>query len=235
MYYRGKAADAESSHEVWGNVLRSNTPVAVTALVLLGLITTASCLVVPAGADNTPTTISVEDPVTHSHAIDVTVGSTFKVDVWMRNIPKPGVVGFRFKTTWNPKLIGFVSREINDHGFGVLAETTNQDKYEVEIVSPFPHSGFTNEVSWVTFTFRCLGEGSSEILIEDPHGYYGDYGHELNLSPENATVNQHPPRENTSGDKTQTLLPWLAAIGLLACVAIVAVVASNRRNRKRTS
>jgi hypothetical protein len=163
--------------------------------------------------------------------MDVTVGSTFKVDVWMRNIPKPGVVGFRFRVTWNPKLIGYVSREVNDHGFGVLAETTDQDKYEVEIVSPFPHSGFINEVSWVTFAFRCLGEGSSEILIENPHGYYGDYGHELNLSPENATVNQHPPGENSSGNMIQVLLPWLAVIALVACVAIAAVLARNRRNR----
>jgi len=228
-------ADAESPHEVWGNVLRSNTLLAATVLVLLGLITTSSCLVVPAGADNAPTTISVEDPVAHSHVMDVTVGSTFKVDVWMRNIPKPGVVGFRFKMTWNPKLIGFVSREFNDHGFGVLAETIDQDKYEVEIVSPFPHSGFINDASWVTFTFRCLGEGSSEILIEDPHGYYGDYGHELNLSPENATVNQHPPGENSSGDGTQALFPWLVVVGLVAGIGVVAVVVRNRRNRNRPS
>jgi len=228
-------ADAESSEEVWGNVLRSNTLVAVTVLVLLDLITTSSCLVVPAGADNAPTTISVEDPVTHSHVMDVTVGSTFKVDVWMRNIPKPGVVGFRFKVTWNPKLIGYVSREVNDHGFGVLAETIDQDRYEVEVVSPFPHSGFINEVSWVTFTFRCLGEGSSEILIENPHGYYGDYGHELSLSPENATVNQHPLGENASGDSIQALFPWLVVIGLVAGIVVVAMVVRNRRNRSRPS
>jgi hypothetical protein len=216
-------------------MLRSNTVSTVTVLVLLGLITTSSCLVVPAGADNAPTTISVEDPVTLSHVMEVTVGSTFKVDVWMRSIPKPGVVGFRFKMTWNPELIGYVSREVDDHGFGVFAETTDQDRYEVEFVSPFPHSGFTNEVSWVTFTFRCLGEGSSEILIEDPNGYYGDYGHELNLSPENATVNQHPLGENSSGDSVQALFPWLVVIGLVAVIVVMAVVARNRRNRNRPS
>jgi hypothetical protein len=167
--------------------------------------------------------------------MDVTVGSAFKADVWMRNIPKPGVVDFRFKMTWSPKLIGFVSREVNDHGFGVLAEIIDQDRYEVEIVSPFPHSGFINEVSWVTFTFRCLGEGSSEILIENPHGYYGDYGHELNLSPENATVNQHPLGENSSGEKIQALFPWLVLIGLVAGIVVVAIVVRNRRNRNRPS
>lgn len=215
-------------------MLRSNTLLVLTALTLIGLVA-SSCQVVPAKAEQVLGTISVEDPTTHLHTIDITVGSIFKVDIWARDIPEPGMVDFRFRMVWNPKLIGFVSRDIHDHGFGMLAETIDSGMYELEIASPFPHSPFINDASWVTFTFRCLGEGSSAITIAYSHGYYGNYGHELYFSPEDGTINQHPaPARGVahSVGETGVLLPWLAAFGVAGCIAIVVAV-SNRRSRGR--
>jgi hypothetical protein len=169
--------------------------------------------------------------------MDITVGSTFKVDVWARNIPEPGIVDLRFTIVWDSKLIGFVSHDVHDHGFGVLAETIGSDRYEVEVASPFPHSPFLRDASWVTLTFRCLGEGSSGLVIAYAHGYYGDYGHEFYFSPEDARVNQHaapPPDGAPYGvDEVAMLSPWLAAVGLVGCIAIVAVIVRNRRGRSR--
>jgi len=206
-------------------VPRSTTLLAVAALTLLGLVA-ASCLVVPAGAELVLGTISVEDPTTHLHDMNITVGSTFKVDVWARNIPEPGVVDLHFTIVWDSKLIGFVSRGVHDHGFGVLAETIDSDRYEVEVASPFPHSPFIRDASWVTLTFRCLGEGSSGLIITYSHGYYGDYGHEFYFSPEDARVNQHaapPPDEAAYGvEEVAMLSPRLAVVGIVGCIAIMA-------------
>lgn len=171
---------------------RSTRLLAVAVVTLLGLVATLS-LIVPARAQLVLGTISVEDPTTHLHDMNITVGSTFNVDVWARNIPEPGIVDLHFTVAWDSKLIGFVSRDLHDHGFGVLAEAIDSDKYEVEVASPFPHSPFLRDASWVTLTFRCLGEGSSRIIIAYSHGYYGDYDHEFYFSAEDARVNQHAP------------------------------------------
>jgi hypothetical protein len=181
--------------------------------------------------------MSVEDPTTRLHTIDITVGSIFKADVWARNIPEPGIVDLRFTIVWDSKLVGFVSRDVHDHGFGMLAEAIDSDKYEVEVASPFPHSPFLRDASWVTLTFRCLGEGSAGIIIAYSHGYYGDYDHEFYFSPEDGRINQHPaPRADGAAygvDEVATLSPWLAAVGLVGCIAVVAVTVRNRRSRSR--
>jgi len=206
-----------------------NLPV-VSVLALLSLAI-ASCLVAPAKAAPVLGTLSVEDPTTHLHTIDVTVGSAFKVVVWTRGVPKPGVVLFHFRIAWNPQLTGYVSRDINDHGFGVVAEVIDPGKYDGEFVSPFPHSGFTNDASWVTLTFRCLGEGSSGITITYSHGSLSNE-YEFSFSPEDATVDQHATQPQIDlAHSIVTLWPWLTAVGAGACVAIAVVVLRNRRGQ----
>jgi hypothetical protein len=200
----------------------------VSALGLLCLAI-ASCLAAPARAAPVLGTLSVEDSTTHLHTIDVALGSAFKVDVWTRNVPRPGVVDLHFGITWNPQLIGFVSREINDHGFGVVAEAIDTGKYEGEFVSPFPHSGFTTDASWVIFTLRCLGEGSSRITITYSHGSLSN-DHEFSFSPENATVDQHTAQPQVDlTHNISTLWPLLTTAGAVACIAILAMIIRNRR------
>jgi len=196
------------------------------ALILLGLLA-ASALAVPVRADRILGTVSVEDPTTHLRGIDVTAGSTFSVNVWTRDVPEPGLVDFHFKIVWNSKLIDFVSRDVHDHGFGVLAEVIGSDSYEMELASPFPHSPLGGDASWVTLTFRCLGEGSSEIIIPYSHGYYGDYGHELEFTSKNAMINQEFASSSTG--TVVTMAPWLVAFGLVVSVAVVAVALVSRK------
>ena len=214
---------------------RSTTALAVAALALLGLVAT-SCPVLPARAELVLGTISVEDPTTHLHYMDIAVGSTFKVNVWTRSIPEPGIVDLNFTIVLDSKLIGFVSRDVHDHGFAVLTEAIGSDRYEVEVASPFPHSPLLRDASWVTLTFRCLGEGSSALVITYSHGYYGDYGHEFYLSPENAELDQHatpPPDGAPYGvEELAMLSPWLAVVGIVGCIAVVAVTVRNRRGRR---
>jgi len=221
----------EVSSRVCGHMMDFINARVVSVLVLLTLVST-SRLGVPAEAEQVLGTLSVEDPTTHLHAIDVTVGSVFKVEVWARGVPKPGIVDLHFRIVWDPDLIVFVSHDIHDHGFGVLSGVVRSDSYELEVASPFPHSPFFEDVSWTTLTFRCLGEGSSEIEVAYSHAYYGDYDddHEFSFSPENATVNQKPPQSATSaGDVEQTIgMLWLAlaTIGIV-CAAILAVATRN--------
>jgi len=198
----------------------------ITAVALLGLLA-ASCFVVPVEADRILGTVSVEDPTTRLHSIDVIAGNTFSVDVWTRDVPEPGLVDFHFKILWNSELIGFVSRDVHDHGFGVLAEVIGSDSYEMELASPFPHSPFEGDASWVTLTFRCLGESSSEIIVPLAHGYYGDYGHELEFASQNAMISQK--FASSSSGAAVTMAPWLVAFGLVVSAAVVAVVLVSRK------
>jgi hypothetical protein len=142
---------------------RSTTLLEGATLTLLGLVA-SSCLLLPDGADRVLGTISAEDPTTHLHAIDITTGSVFKVDVWTHNIPEPGIV---------------------DHHFTIVL----------------------------------------------------DYDHEFYLSPEDGRINQHPgSRANGAAygvDEVATLSPWLAAVGLAGCIAVVTVTVRNRRSRRR--
>jgi len=78
-------------------------------------------------------------------------------------------------------LIGFVSRDVHDHGFGGLPKLLAQIGMRWRLPLPSPRSPFLRDASWVTLTFRCLGEGSSGLIIAYSHGYYEDYGHEFNF------------------------------------------------------
>lgn len=196
------------------------------ALMWHGLLA-ASASVAPVSADRILGTVSVEDPTTRLHDIDVIAGSTFSVDVWTRDVPEPGLVDFHFKIVWNSELIAFVSRDVRDHGFGVLGEVIGSDSYEMELASPFPHSPFEGDASWVTLTFRCLGEGSSEIIVPLARGYYGDYGHELEFTSQNAMINQK--FASSSSGAAVTMAPWLVAFGLVVSVAVVAVILVSRK------
>ena len=200
----------------------------IPAGTLLGLAI-ASCLVASAGATPVLGTLSVEDSTTHLHTMDVPVGTAFKADVWTRHIPKPGVVNFRFRIAWDPQLISLVSRDINDHGLGVVAEAIDSGRYEIEFVSPFPHSGYTTDASWVTFTFRCLGEGSSGITITYSHGSLSS-DRDFSFSLENATVNQKTSQPSVDlMHNIVTLWPWFTAAGVIVCLVVAIAIVSNRR------
>jgi hypothetical protein len=217
-------------------VSRSTKLLVITTLALL-VYAASSCSVAPARADQALPKISVEDATTHLHTIDVTVGNTFSVDIWTRDLPEPGMVDLRFALAWDKNLTSLASREVHDHGFGVLSETAGRDRYELEIVSPFPHSGFTDDASWLTLTFQCSGEGSSQIVIAYAHGYNGDYGHELHFSPENGVVNQHhapAPSLASSLDRATALMPEMAVVALV-CIIVVAALVTNRRRRRNES
>jgi len=204
------------------------TSLAVSAAALLSL-TIVSCVVAPAGGAPVLGTLSVEDSITHLHTIEVAVGTTFKADVWTRNIPKPGVVNFRFRIAWDPQLISLVSRDINDHGLGVVAEAIDSGRYEIEFVSPFPHSGYTTDASWVTFAFRCLGEGSSGITITYSHGSLSS-DRDFSFSLENATVSQKTPQPSVDlMHNIVTLWPWFTAAGVIVCLVVAIAIVSNRR------
>ena len=134
-------------------------------------------------------------------------------------------------------MIGFVSRDVHDHGFGGLPKLLAQIGMRWRLPLPSPRSPFLRDASWVTLTFRCLGEGSSGLIITYSHGYYGDYGHEFYFSPEDARVNQHaapPPDGAVYGiDEVAMLSPWLAVVGIVGCIAILGVTIRNRRSRSR--
>jgi hypothetical protein len=111
------------------------------------------------------------DLVMSPHGLDVGVGSTFTIDIWIKNIPGGfPMTSFEFYVGWDSTMI-----ELIDHDN--LADTPgrnwvpNQDS-----PSGSPYSFYTcaseasdslynwaSDEKWATLEFRCIAEGSSII------------------------------------------------------------------------
>jgi hypothetical protein len=130
-----------------------------TAVVLLVVVVTSG-LILPTMGDG-GSTIAV-DP----QAVDVTIGSNFSVDISIRNVGS--MLSFHFKVTWNPNLVGYVSRTLLlQPGWSVTTETV--DASGGTYVLAAAGGMFSKDASWVTLSFHCLGAGSSSIGISpDP-------------------------------------------------------------------
>jgi len=76
---------------------------------------------------NPPSTLSAEDPITHLNTLDVKVGSSFSVDIWIRNIPSGDpMANFAFDLGWDPALMQYDhSQENPPNGWKVNVDHAN--------------------------------------------------------------------------------------------------------------
>ena len=163
----------------------------------------------------------------------VAAGSTFTVNVWIRNLPAPGMDWFEFKVVWDPSMVEYVGRTRSwPIGWLEDKETIQPQSYYLEA-----HWGFFGfyslDHSWVTITFRCLRAGTTQIA---PTGAVVSPGSLIcDLLP--ATVN-HVATVNQVGstvggyvvtaNRLIVLAPYLVMIG---SVAVIPAVYLTKRRR----
>jgi len=189
-----------------------------TAIVLLVLVV-ASGLVLPARGDGE--TIAVEP-----QTVDVTVGSNFSIDISIRNVG--WMLRFHFKITWDPNLVRYVSRTLLlQPGWSVETETV--DGLGGTYVLQATGGMFSDDASWVTLTFHCVGGGSSPIGISPyPDSWWENPSVLEPFDVVSAgTCNQRPvvPVGGvvTSVNRLAVMAPYVALLGLVATVAAVIV------------
>ncbi len=142
---------------------------------------------------------------------------------------------FDFTITWDPALIEYVRHM--DH---VLANDPNWiirnqnldalgGSYRLNAWSGLFGSAINEDLSWVTLTFHCLGEGSSPINIQNTVIYRAGAGlQEIEHQVLKGAVTQEPA--TTVGgyvapiNKLALLTPYLALAGLIAAVSTVYVI-----------
>lgn len=209
-----------------GSVLHSIRLLSATALVLLVLVVASALLLPVVGAGSS--TIAVEP-----QTVNITVGSNFSVDISIRNVQ--WMLGFRFKITWDPTLIEYVTRTLLlQQGWSVVTETV--DGVTGTYVLQAAGGMFSSDASWVTLTFHCLGPGSSTIGISPhPDSWWDNPSTTPPFDVISAgTCNQQsiPPVGGVVEPvhKLVVLRPWLAIIGLVGCLGAVVVVVRKHQS-----
>jgi hypothetical protein len=203
---------------VGGQVMHCMKLQSATAIVLLVLVV-ASGLALPArGAGST---VAVEP-----QTVDVAVGSNFSIDISIRNVGS--MLGFRFKITWDPKLVEYVSRTLLlQQGWSVVTETV--DGVGGTYVLQAAGGMFSHDASWVTITFHCLGTGSSPIGIRPyPDSWWDNPSTTPPFDVVSAGTCSQRPVAPVGGvilsvNRLAVMAPYLALLGLVAAVAVVIV------------
>jgi hypothetical protein len=157
-------------------------------LLVLVIVTSAS----PVSVHGLGTSLSVEDASTHLNTVQVTIGSSFVIEDWIRGIPVgDGMDDFGFHLNWNMALMQYVNHVTNaPSGWTVTVDTTkvNSGVLEVSAVGLSPYGA---DREWLSVSFRCLATGSSTISISDSSWLEDVDGFTLNFDPiSNATVSQ---------------------------------------------
>ena len=165
------------------------------------------------------------------NALDIPVGSTFTVNVWIRNIPGSGLDSFYFVVGWDQNMMMLESHQNSsnpgwdDWGPEVIGIDVI-DFYGIVFGGPY----ITDDMIYLTLTFRCLSQGSSQITLGD--GYLSIDGLENNIIPPDfvLTCNQlsrtpsnpyYVGGEVFSANKLTVLSQYLALISVVAVAAVV--------------
>jgi len=145
----------------------------LTIVLLIALLIVLIPIHATAQGQQVPT-IGAEDPTTEDHTIDVTVGSDFSIEVWIRDLEDIGVTSFGFRMAWDPNLMEYVSHTNHVEemtGWTISSENLDQTAGTYVLDASGVEDPVFSDESWVTFTFHCLGAGSSRVIftnINDP-------------------------------------------------------------------
>jgi hypothetical protein len=176
-------------------------------------------------------------PVT---TLQVGVGSTFNIELWIRGIPSgDGLVGFDVSVTWDPTMMTLESymeaaNTLNWEAWHVSTGSQPYDYIEFYAVCAYAGCQVGSEiiggVMLLSLTFRCLAEGSSPVTAD---AYLNLVSGSLNPPDFVLTCNQYT--EAVGGavygvNKTALLSSWLAVIGLVGCIGTAVVIAKKHEN-----
>jgi hypothetical protein len=157
------------------------------------------------------------------NTLNIPVGNTFSVDIWIRNIPSNGLQSFYFVVSWNQTMMELESyqRAPNPNW-----ETWNVGTYGwyIDFYGWTSNDYITNDMIYLTLTFRCLSQGSSQVRIHD--GYLHIDGQENILPPDfDVTCNQYKSNPvggiNAPTEKLTILTPYIALVGLIGTISSI--------------
>jgi hypothetical protein len=180
------------------------------------------------------------------NTLNIPVGSTFTVDVWIRNTPSIGLEGFLLIVFWNPTMMELTSYQQapNTKSWGqwdVAVQTVGTANIHLQ----GGNSGgnyITSDMIYLTLTFRCLSQGSSEMSMGD--GYLDIVGQEQNVLPLDfhVTCNQLSRASSNpyhyvggkvfSANKLAVLAPYLALFGVIGFTTTIAATLIVKTKRK---
>lgn len=178
-------------------------------------------------------------PVT---ALQVGVGDTFTVDVWIRGIlSDDGLTGVYLVVTWDPAMMALDSHEEapNTHNWEAWhVESLHEDSIDFYAVCGYggctPESAVTAGVMVLSLHFRCLGQGSSQVMIRQDADISGQL-HILSgvVYPPAFAVTCNQIAKPVGGvvmptNRLEILTPYIALAGLIAVMSAVAVVKRRR-------
>jgi hypothetical protein len=180
---------------------------------LLTVIT--SGLIFPAIAFNGVAKIAVEGPTV------IGVSSEFTVDVWIRDLPTAMEL-FSTRIEWDPSMMEYVSHvsHVTTNGWTPLFFS----QLPGLIILEASGSPFSEDASWISVTFHCLGPGISGIRVEESD----IVSHDPPISWEGIDLEVHQTVPvggiTTPINKLEILTPYLALAGLIIAVSTVYVM-----------
>jgi hypothetical protein len=168
--------------------------------------------------------IAVEGPTT------VAVCREFTVDIWIRELPAP-MISFNIRIEWDPDMMEYVRHvsHVVENGWTLLGDggapyDPTEPFYYFAAQAEAPPS--SQDASWVSITFHCLGSGVSEIRIEESDIEGGAAA--IAWEPVNLEVTQVEvaPVGGVASpiNKLTILTPYIALAGLIAVVSTVYVI-----------
>jgi len=189
---------------------------------------------------NPPSTLSAEDPITHLNTLDVKVGSSFSVDIWIRNIPSGDpIANFAFDLGWDPALMQYDhSQENPPNGWKVNVDNANAPLGALGIGGSMLQNGnpYGDDHMWLSVYFRCLKSGVGTIKISDSSYLGSESGNTGSFnSVLNAKISQ--TEGSTPGpvggvvlptSKLEIVAPFAALAGLIVAVSTAVVVKKRR-------
>jgi hypothetical protein len=147
----------------------------------------------------------------------------FTVDIWIRDLPA-SMIEFDTRVEWDTSMMEYVSHLSHVTGNGWLPSYFSQTQGLIQLGAS--GSPFSQDASWITITFHCLGSGISEIRIEESRIDGAAAGIAWNAIDLEVNQIESAPVGGvaTSINKLEILVPYLALAGLIAVVSTVYVI-----------
>jgi len=170
--------------------------------------------------------------VVEPRIIDISVSNTFTIDILIRDLNGDFMQEFDFTITWDPALMEYVSHMdhvlTNDPNWSIKNQNLDAlgGSYRLNAEAGLSGILFNEDLSWVTLTFHCLGEGSSPINIQNTVIYRAAAGlQEIEHEVLKGAVTQEPGMP-VGGyvapiNKLEILTPYLALAGIVAVASAI--------------
>jgi|GEM_PF-1161553 len=165
--------------------------------------------------------IAVEGPST------VGVCGEFTVDIWIRDLPA-SMIEFDTRVEWDTTMMEYVSHVSHVTGNGWAPSYFSQIPGLIQLGALGPP--FSQDASWITITFHCLGSGISKIRIEESNIEGATAGIAWNKI--DLEVNQIEPATvggiSAPIDKIELLAPYMILGGLIVAASTAYIIKKRK-------